>query len=1572
MSNNSGSTIELMKTFTKQCRTTCMSRHEERIICKKLATDGLEKKYPLLLKSILSEAKDEYVKITQEASVVTKIKSDASLYKLEAYKYLGKTKNYGNFLRMQRELRLKWLLNKQAIRRLLEECVLNLPYELFTITIDGIMEFDEFETLLNCKVSECEKVLGQFHNKVQTMLKNDDGRLEERCLSACTGLLSVHLSRSIAHTLLHVVNFTYNKQVPYIKLNITFNDGLILKPTEEQIIDMYKRFLHNVIKVAKELRDLDRKKNKTIYLCLTKEFRAQCEREIERSISTLYGPISNYINDLNTNFNELYACIQSDYINDIISRDIVFENGCDQLNYYKNYLNRILFIPDNVYFNFGKVCLKNYRTTLCEGMKIVINTIFSKLCEQHYWEVNDICEKYQLIYVRANQSPLTTEELIETGKFMIDIKENQLNELTSRVYNMLKLLIEIMQLGHFSEDHIELNAVSINWPKKIAPIIDEYFIVYDQLKFDAEEKLQKIVEDLNVKIKDVYPLLVILDDMDDITKSELYLNEIILHMSKIKLIEEEIGWINKEELCLSFPKTIYSEFNDLKNYVYPFYHLLRICVKIQRNLSVWLDGNFEQLIYSDIKENVETCSDELNDIQKSYRKSLRQAQDENVTIRFRGTVDDPDILNWPAPLKLCTRAIQLIDNFRPYMRIIEIMCNQALKSRHWKAMSIIAEYDITPNAGTTLRKIMKTDLKSDLNKYEIISIGATKEKLLYDELIELKNQWSSINFDIVYSDKNGSYILSDLDEIEALIDEQCMKLINMRGSVYIQPHENDVRHFSNLIETIRKFVNGWKFVQSEWCLFHPIFAYDHKIAAALQTEYELFEIVDKVFKQYNEQWRKNPNVLCTIEKSRILNDINDCTSKLEIIKKGVENYLEKIRDAFKRFYLLSNNELILILSESKDLHNIQPYLNKFFVGIDNLIYENVYIKGIASEMGEKVFFNNSINAEMETLVEERMKYVEIYMIEAIEKQIYDCYKILKRIDLRQLVEKYPQQIVQVVNEINWTELIEGGLNREENLVKMIDIEKCVQQKLQLIKMNDLSELTKHKLKNLILLDLNKRDFEPLYNINDFKWATQLKYTLINNLCVVKFMHTHTKYMHEYLGNVNEIVLTPSTDRCIRTLMNTFYLHTNGLLRGETQSGKVTTLKKLSHVFAVLLINFNCIQYQTYCNIERLINGMTACGCWLVLKNFDHLTCEFLSIFSQCMNVINAHRMKMNVKQTFFLTATINNDKFQLPEYVNCLFRTSILLMPDLQMIIEILLESRGYNRSKILAKKIVAILKLIEDIGNNSFGIKAIKLILFQCELLKTSCPNMNESVIVEKSLENVIKRQLRIDNMDVVEAVLKSSFEIEKNTSEQNALNEDDEECLVNVIKTVCEKSNLDPKQSFLMKIVQTLDLIKSRYGQILVGETYSGKSTAIKMCSKIFAHQQQYYNSGGNEIKYHIINIKCLTYKQLYGNFNSITQQWEDGILTKICRQNEYNWILLDGQPNYLCIENLNSILDEKKILYLTSGEQIHINRLTLFIEIDKLDQFSPATVSIIRTPLLYLSISRFPFNSPVPCPP
>lgn len=87
-------------------------------------------------------------------------------------------------------------------------------------------------------------------------------------------------------------------------------------------------------------------------------------------------------------------------------------------------------------------------------------------------------------------------------------------------------------------------------------------------------------------------------------------------------------------MCLNFPKSSYPEFDNLKDYVYPFYHLLKLSLDVQKHVSVWQHGQFDLLDSTKASEMVEKFSEELEDVKKLYRKKLRQAQDENLAIRF--------------------------------------------------------------------------------------------------------------------------------------------------------------------------------------------------------------------------------------------------------------------------------------------------------------------------------------------------------------------------------------------------------------------------------------------------------------------------------------------------------------------------------------------------------------------------------------------------------------------------------------------------------------------------------------------------------------------------------------------------------------------------------------------------------------------------------------------------------------------------------------------------------------------------------------------------------------------------
>jgi len=154
------------------------------------------------------------------------------------------------------------------------------------------------------------------------------------------------------------------------------------------------------------------------------------------------------------------------------------------------------------------------------------------------------------------------------------------------------------------------------------------------------------------------------------------------------------------------------------------------------------------------------------------------------------------------------------------------------------------------------------------------------------------------------------------------------------------------------------------------------------------------------------------------------------------------------------------------------------------------------------------------------------------------------------------------------------------------------------------------------------------------------------------------------------------------------------------------------------------------------------------------------------------------------------------------------------------------------------------------------------------------------------------------------------------------------------------------------LEKVLQLYQIQNLHHGVMMVGPTGCGKSSAWKVLLECMEKVD------GIKGESYIVDPKAITKDDLYGRLDSTTAEWTDGVFTLILRRiidnvrgesSRRHWIIFDGDVDPEWAENLNSVLDDNKLLTLPSGERLSIPpNVRIMFEVETLRHATLATVS------------------------
>ncbi|KAA8570853.1 hypothetical protein EYC84_000244 [Monilinia fructicola] len=821
----------------------------------------------------------------------------------------------------------------------------------------------------------------------------------------------------------------------------------------------------------------------------------------------------------------------------------------------------------------------------------------------------------------------------------------------------------------------------------------------------------------------------------------------------------------------------------------------------------------------------------------------------------------------------------------------------------------------------------------------------------------------------------------------------------MKHSPYYKEFEEEAASWEDKLNRVHVLFDVWIDVQRQWVYLEGVFTGNADIKHLLPIESSRFQNINSEFFAVMKKVYKQPFVLDVLNISGVQKSLERLAELLNKIQKALGEYLERERVSFPRFYFVGDEDLLEIIGNSNDTLRIAKHFKKMFAGLSGLIMDEEHvISGFTSKEGEEVRLKKEISLiktpkinDWLTLLENSMKSTLAELLsEAVEQ--YEAIFTADDIDqeaLNQYISAFPSQIVVLGTQAVWTSCVEKALENEgADLQKLFDQEVKVLRLLASTVLGDLDPIQRKRCEHLITECVHQRDvIEKLRNLNastpnHYMWLLQMRYVykpegdFLQRL-YIKMANAKLNYGFEYLGVAERLVRTPLTDRCFLTLTQALCQRLGGSPYGPAGTGKTESVKALGVQLGRFTLVFCCDDTFDFQAMGRIFLGLCQVGAWGCFDEFNRLEERILSAVSQQVQNIQlglkqgaedeksqielvGRQLHVNANTGLFITMNPGYaGRSNLPDNLKKLFRSVAMSKPDKELIAEVMLYSQGFNQAKQLSKQTVPFFDScaarLSKQAHYDFGLRALKSVLVSSGGLKrarltNSDGNLGpeeevEPQIIVQSLRETIAPKLIKSDVDIMRAIEAESFP----GVEYVPASLDD---LQDAIKSLAKEKNLVVNDTWMTKVLQLYQIQGIHHGVMMVGNSGSGKSVAWKVLLQAL---QQVENVEG---VCHIIDSKVMSKEALYGNLDSTTREWTDGLFTSILRkivdnlrgeESKRHWIVFDGDVDPEWVENLNSVLDDNKLLTLPNGERLNLpGNVRIMFEVETLKYATLATVS------------------------
>lgn len=931
--------------------------------------------------------------------------------------------------------------------------------------------------------------------------------------------------------------------------------------------------------------------------------------------------------------------------------------------------------------------------------------------------------------------------------------------------------------------------------------------------------------------------------------------------------------------------------------------------------------------------------------------------------------------------------------------ILTDLKTDAIRERHWlkiyKALWPAKRYS---EVSMTLGDVW--DLKPLATESVIRDIIAQAQgELALEEFVrQVRDTWQNYSLDLV-NYQNKQRLIRGWDDLFTKCSENLNSLQAMRHSPYYKEFEEEASSWEDKLNRVHVLFDVWIDVQRQWVYLEGVFTGNNDIKHLLPTESSRFNNINTEFIAVMKKVYKSPYVMDVLAIPGVQKSLDRLAELLSKIQKALGEYLERERVSFPRFYFVGDEDLLEIIGNSNDTSRVAKHFKKMFAGISGVeMNDDNAIVAITSKEGEHIDLKKEVSLIKLPKINDWLGALDVSAKLTLAELLSEAIAVFEPIftaetldaaAFQDYLETFPAQIVILAAQVVWTNLVENCLaSAGKGLETILEGEIRLLNLLAESVLSELTPLTRKKCEHFITEAVHQRDTisklirAEANSPGHYVWLLQMRYVYSKNSEPLQRLHiemanARLEYGYEYLGVPERLVRTPLTDRCFLTLTQALCQKLGGSPYGPAGTGKTESVKALGLQLGRFTLVFCCDDTFDFQAMGRIFLGICQVGAWGCFDEFNRLEERILSAVSQQIQNIQiglrnstheskaqvelvGRRFKVNQNTGIFITMNPGYaGRSNLPDNLKKLFRSVAMSKPDKELIAEVMLFSQGFKQAKEISKQVVPFFdhsaQRLSKQPHYDFGLRALKSVLVSSGSLKRARLQTGDASLVEdrmlepqilvQSIRETVSPKLIKDDVARLVQVQEDDFPgVEYVPADMTELK--------SAIEQVMTERHLTMSEAWMTKILQLYQIQRIHHGVMMVGPSASGKSEVWKVLLQALQRVE------GTEGVCHVIDPKVMSKEALYGNLDSTTREWTDGLFTATLRKIVDNlrgedakrhWIVFDGDVDPEWVENLNSVLDDNKLLTLPNGERLNLPpNVRVMFEVESLKNATLATVS------------------------